>query len=320
MDRHLSPRRRLPARAHRPATLAAAVALTLTLTLALSASRTLFGADGCPDGAAETATLPTPVTVAGADLEVVESKGSYESQGKTITVERYEPKATGRYPAVLVIHGAGGMTIGGPWFRDSARMLARRGYVAHVVHYFDLTGTRVADLPTMRANFPAWMRALADGITSASKQPNVDPSRVGLLGFSLGSYLSLSLSMFDHRVLAVVEYFGGLPDELVKDVKTLPPTLILHGDADLVVPVSEAKELQALCREKVVAHEVCIYPGQGHGFTGDPNRDASRRTLAFFETHVKKAGPAPRRATASVPDFERFLGAVEKSGAAVESR
>ena len=72
--------------------------------------------------------------------------------GKAITVDRFEPKLPGRYPAVLVIHGAGGTTIGGPWFRESARMLARRGYVAHVVHYFDLTGTRVADMPTMRAN------------------------------------------------------------------------------------------------------------------------------------------------------------------------
>src|SRR5262249_29590891 len=177
----------------------------------------------------------------------------------------FEPKAPGKYPAVLVIHGAGGMTIGGPLFRESARRLARRGYVAHVVHYFDLTGTMVADLPTMKTHFAAWMRAVPDGVTNAAKQPNVDPSRVGLLGFSLGSYLSLSLSVFDPRVSAVVEYFGGLPDVLVKDVTSLPPTLILHGDGDKVVPVSEAKALEKLCKEKQVPYEVRIYPGQGHG-------------------------------------------------------
>jgi|GEM_PF-604815 carboxymethylenebutenolidase len=259
-------------------------------------------------GEVQAAPVVAPAEAAVA-LDVVESKGSYESQGKTISIETYEPKAPGKYPAVLVIHGAGGMTIGGPLFRESARLLAKRGYVAHIVHYFDLTGTKIADLPTMKANFPAWMKAVADGVTNVSKQKNVDPDRVGLLGFSLGSYLSLSLSMYDPRVLAVVEYFGGLPDVLVKDVKTLPPTLILHGDADRIVPVSEAKALEKLFQEKKVPYEVCIYQGQGHGFLGEPGLDAIRRSLAFFDKHVKSARPAaPKRATSAVPSPETYAG------------
>jgi carboxymethylenebutenolidase len=233
--------------------------------------------------------------------EVVESRGSFESQGKTIAIERFEPKGPGKYPAVLVVHGAGGMTIGGPLFREASRRLARQGYVAHVVHYFDLTGTRIADMSTMKEHFPAWMRVVADGITNVAKQPNVDGRRVGLLGFSLGSYLSLSLSVYDARVLAIVEYFGGLPEPLRKEVKSLPPTLILHGDADAVVPVAEAKALETLFKEKKVAHEVRIYPGQGHGFHGDPHEDALRRCLAFFDAHVKAADSSRPRATSAVP-------------------
>jgi dienelactone hydrolase len=246
---------------------------------------------------------------AAAETEVVESKASFESQGKPIAVDRFEPKAPGRYPAVLVIHGAGGPAIGGPRMRDLARLLASKGYVAHVVHYFDLTGTVVADLPAIKANFQAWMKVVADGVTNASKQPNVDPGRVGLIGFSLGSYLSVSLSVFDARVSAVVEYFGGLPDVLVKEVKTLPPTLILHGDADLIVPVAEAKALEALCKDKNAPYEVCIYKGQTHGFTGDPSLDAARRALAFLEKHVKTADPSRKRATAAVPKPETFVRA-----------
>ena len=241
-------------------------------------------------------------------LEIVESRGSYQSQGKTISIERFEPKAPGRYPAVLVVHGAGGMTIGGPFFRDAARTLARRGYVAHVVHYFESTGTRIADKATMKAHFPTWMKVVAEGITHVSKQPNVDPSRVGLLCFSLGSYLSLSLSLYDARVLAVVEYFGGLPDVLVKEVKSLPPTLILHGDADKVVPISEARELESLFKEKKAEHEVCIYPGQGHGFFGAPGADALLRCVSFFDAHVKR--PAPRRSVSIVPKAEAYTAII----------
>lgn len=276
--------------------------------LEIAAAWTHLGTSGNPATGAEGA-----ATVA-ADQDVVEMKGNFESQGKTIAIERYEPKAPGKYPAVLVVHGAGGMTVGGPWFRDSARALARRGYVAHLVHYFDLTGTRLADPPAMKAHFAGWMRVLADGVTNATRQPNVDPTRVGLLGFSLGSYLSVSLSMYDPRVSAVVEYFGGLPDALAGQVKTLPPTLILHGETDPVVPVAQAKALERLCEEKKIPYEICIYPGQGHGFFGETGRDASRRTLAFFDAHLKDAATPRTRETSVVPDPETFVASGENAG------
>ena len=245
------------------------------------------------------------------DLEINESTTSFESQGKTIAVERFEPKAKGKYPAVIVLHGSGGMILGGPLFRDLSRRLARRGYVAHVIHYFDLTGTKLADLPTMKANFPVWLLAVADGVSFAAKQPNVDPERIGVLGFSLGGFLSVSLAMFDARVNAVVEYFGGLPVELQKDLKSLPPTLILHGDADRVVPVAEAKTLEKLCVEKNVKHEVRIYAGQGHFFLGDDGRDAISRTLAFFDAHVKQT---ITRHEVARPKFDLLPGGAPKNG------
>jgi carboxymethylenebutenolidase len=233
---------------------------------------------------------------------VVESRSSFESQGKPIVVECFAPDSPGRHPAVVVVHGSGGMLVGGRAFRDAARTFADKGYVAHVVHYFDLTGTLVADPKSMRENFAGWMRVVADGVSYAIRQPNVDPNRVGLVGFSLGSYLSLSLAAYDHRVSAVVDFFGGFPDVLARDLKTLPPVLILHGDADRIVPVSEARELVGLCKEKKVLHELVIYPGQGHGFTGDPARDALLRASDWLDRHVKSADPsAPRRETSSVP-------------------
>ena len=223
-------------------------------------------------------------------FEVVESKSSYTSQGKAITIERFEPRAkrdgAKTFPAVLVIHGAGGLTVGGPLYRESARTLARNGYVAHIVHYFDLTGTQIAEIKTMTRHFPAWLKVIADGITHVSKQPNVDPKRIGLLGFSLGSYLSLSLSTFDPRVGAVVEYFGGLPPLLAREAKSLPPVLILHGEVDKIVPIAQAKALETVLKEKRAEFEMRLYPSQGHGFIGPDAADASKRSLAFFRRHL----------------------------------
>lgn len=222
------------------------------------------------------------------DSEIRETKGSFESQGKAISVEKFEPKSAGRHPAILILHGAAGMAIGGPEFREFARELARRGYVAHIVHYFDQTGTVSADDAAIGKLFSAWMLTIGDALTTVSKQDNVDPARLGLLGFSLGSYLSLSVASHDRRVSAVVEYFGGLPDLFAWNLKRFPPTLILHGDADPVVPVSEARKLEKLLGEKKFPFEIRIYPGQGHRFRGDDDKDAYERSLRFFEKHLKK--------------------------------
>jgi carboxymethylenebutenolidase len=164
----------------------------------------------------------------------------------------------------------------------------------------------------MRANFPSWLRAIADGITSASKQPNVDPKRVGLLGYSLGAYLSLSLSAFDPRVSAVVEYFGGLPPEIARELKSLPAVLILHGAADKIVPVSEANELERLLAERNLDFEKKVYPGQGHGFLGDEGQDATNRTIAYLEKHLRTSEP-PKAQRETLKPFEPSTLEPEKS-------
>ena len=246
--------------------------------------------------------------------EIVATRGSFTSQGKPILVERFEPKAPGKHPAVLVLHGAEGMTLGGNFYRENARALARAGYVAHFVHYFDATGTRLADKATMKSQFATWMKTIAEAVTNVTKQPNVDPDRIGLVGYSLGSYLSLSLAIFDARINAVVEYSGGLPAPLFDLVTTLPPTLMLHGDIDRVVPVSEAKSLRLLFESKKFTHEVQIYPDQGHGFFGSAHADATRRCVAFLDLYVKTPPSGPRRSVSTVPLPEVYPAFLKAAG------
>lgn len=171
----------------------------------------------------------------------------------------------------------------------SAALLAEQGFAVYVLHYFDRTDTTYADKPTVLRNFPVWMKTLWDAVSFVEKQPTVDPDRIALLGFSLGAYLSLANSSIDGRVKAVVEFFGGLPKEMKLFMRRLCPTLILHGEADPTVPVSEAHNLQRLLAEKGIPHEIKIYPGAGHGFENDVWRDAGLRTLQFLQKHLTAA-------------------------------
>src|SRR5438270_265656 len=81
----------------------------------------------------------------------------------------------------------------------------------------------------------------------------------------------------DSRICAVVDFFGGLPKEMKLFTRRLCPVLILHGEKDMTVPVEEAYHLQQLLEKKNIPYEMKIYPGAGHGFSGDFWLDALQR-------------------------------------------
>ena len=170
---------------------------------------------------------------------------------------------------------------------EPAIMLVKQGFAVFVLHYFDRTGTTEAtDKQTIFRNFPSWGKTVWDAISYLEKNPQVDASRVGVLGFSLGAYLALSVASVDSRVKAVVEFFGGLPKEMRFFMRRLCPTLILHGEADATVPVQEAYDLQELLVKKEIPYEIKIYPGVGHGFDSETWRDAGIRSLQFLQRYL----------------------------------
>jgi carboxymethylenebutenolidase len=144
-----------------------------------------------------------------------------------------------------------------------------------------------------------WMSTVQDALAFASDHPGADPRRVGIIGISLGAALGLAVAGSDSRVKALVSYFGPLPEGAIATTSRLPPTLILHGSDDHIVPVSNAYAVEALLRQQDVPHEIKVYPGQGHGFRGAAQDDATARSLAFLERHLAgtslplNAGPLP---------------------------
>jgi carboxymethylenebutenolidase len=83
-----------------------------------------------------------------------------------------------------------------------------------------------------------------------------------------------------------------MPSALSGGITRLPPTLILHGDADRVIGVEKAYALERFLQQHSIAHAIHIYPGAVHGFDGDPAspdaRDAERRTADFFDAQLKR--------------------------------
>ena len=215
---------------------------------------------------------------------------SFTSGGVPIGVEWFEAAGAAsaeRRPAVLMLHGADGRNFV-ERYRVGARGLAQAGYHVVLLHYFDRTGDRWASLTTIFRNFLTWMGTLDDAVSWVGRRPRVDPQRIGLLGVSLGASLSIAAAAQDPRIKALVVYFGPMPDGAAEGIMRMPPTLILHGATDPIVPVSNAYALEELLKKRGVPHEIAVYPGQGHGFRGEAQADAARRVTAFLDRYLRR--------------------------------
>jgi carboxymethylenebutenolidase len=209
------------------------------------------------------------------------SAGSFVCEGHCITVQQFAPAAPA-HAAVLALHGSGGSPDG--TINQRAVRLASAGFLGVVVRYFERTGTEWASEDDMHRHFDAWVQTVIAGIDYATGLPGI--RRIGLIGFSLGAYLALTVASQDRRVGAVVDYYGGLPDLFAAATTAMPPVLILHGEKDPTVPVSEAHKLARLMERVKAPYEMKIYPHAGHEFTGPDGEDAAQRSIEFLTAHL----------------------------------
>ncbi len=98
------------------------------------------------------------------------------------------------------------------------------------------------------------------------------PERLALIGFSQGTMLSLYLApRRAPACAAVLGYSGALlgGETLSAEVTARPPVMLIHGEADSMVPSSsmaQAKESLEVVGFKVESH---LRPGLGHGIDSE---------------------------------------------------
>jgi carboxymethylenebutenolidase len=195
--------------------------------------------------------------------------GEFTSDGKPVHEYHCVPKGSGPHPAVVLLHGASARKdVGNADFEQMCGKLAGLGYYTEFIEYFSQTdAVGAGQRDQIRQDFPIWLDEIHSGLDALEKNPAVDPHRVALMGFSLGSFLSLSMGAIDpSQIAAIVEYYGGLPPNLSDGARAMPPVLILHGDKDVLVPVAQAHALDEMLTKYKRPHEMKIYAGANHGF------------------------------------------------------
>lgn len=121
------------------------------------------------------------------------------------------------------------------------------------------------------------MRAAVDDLNAFLDALMVDedvlPEQVALFGFSQGTMMSLHVApRREDPVAGIVAFSGRLlsPETLADEVVSRMPVLLVHGDADDVVPPQSlpqaAEALQEAGFTEVFAH---VMKGTGHGIAPD---------------------------------------------------
>lgn len=94
------------------------------------------------------------------------------------------------------------------------------------------------------------------------------PDACAMMGFSQGAMMVLFTGL--RRPVAprgILAFSGALiaPDHLAAELTHRPPVLLVHGEADEVVPVARSRDAEAALRQAGVPVEATFVPRLGHG-------------------------------------------------------
>jgi len=218
---------------------------------------------------------------------------TFPSNGRQIRLDATIPDTPGPHPAILILHGSGGNT--SFWLDRIAPFMGRLNLALFAVHYFDATGDTHATPSQLTdgAHVPLWLQAARDSLTHIASNPAVDPTRIALVGISLGAFMSLALGTQSGtqsipKLRCIVDISGGLiPPWDTQATPNFPPTLILHGVADNVVPVANALNLAALLTRLGVPHQLHTLPHEGHWFSPPATLQLLAAIAPFLGQHLQ---------------------------------
>jgi carboxymethylenebutenolidase len=194
-------------------------------------------------------------------------------------------------PAVLILHGAGGLAVRVDGYEHYARKLAEDGFDAYVFTYYtgDDEAQRDAGVNIFLERFAGWTQLVSDIARHVVAEPHAN-GKVGLVGFSNGGILAAGAGANTTQFGAAVVYYGAYP-AAIEEITSFPPLLVLHGISDSVIPVSYGMALSQQALTLGGSSELVIYPGTEHGFgleteVGD-GADAYERTVTFLKERLQ---------------------------------
>jgi dienelactone hydrolase len=212
----------------------------------------------------------------------------------------WDDSLTGPRPGVLVVHDWTGLQ---DYAKERAKQIAGLGYVAFAPDIYgkDIRPTDPKECAVCagkyRNDLPLLRQRVIAGLAQLKARKDVDPTRLGGIGYCFGGTCVLELARSGADVKGVVSFHGGLATKSPAGSGTIKARiLVLHGGADEAVnkEVPAFKEEMAKSMAKM---EFVTYEGAKHGFTkpgGAYQEKADKESWAAMEKFFKEVFAQPK--------------------------
>lgn len=255
------------------------------------------------------------------DLQPVENVTMKTADGTTLYAHLIKPsgfEAGHKYPAVVLIYGGPDVqAVTNSWAGVTwAQVLAQKGFVIWQLDNRGSKGRGHAFESVIYHNMGE--RELSDqkeGIQYLVSLGFVDPSRIGMEGWSYGGFMTLYAVTHAPGLLRAAiaggpvsnwrdydsiytERYMGLPEENAAAYRASSPAeaaaemgdtklLILHNIEDDNVHFQNSVQMASALENAGKTFFMVVYPEKQHGVTGAPHRQMLNETTKFFEDNLK---------------------------------
>ncbi len=188
----------------------------------------------------------------------------------------YLPSGGGVHPALVVIHEWWGLT---DWVRDQAQDFARQGYVTLAVDLYHGKVTadpRTASQLMQGLSQQSGVSDLTSAVAFLSHRKDVDPHRIGAIGWCMGGGFAAQLAIADPDLRAVVINYGELPTDRDALQHIHAAVLGNFGGLDRGITPADVHAFAGTMQALGKSVDVKIYSDAGHAFQNPGNKNGYR--------------------------------------------
>lgn len=200
-------------------------------------------------------------------IKVVDT--DYEFNGrKYLASFSYESSISGKRPGIIVIPEWWGLN---DYVKTRAKMLAALGYGALAIDVFGNGDTANNPTEAMAFTKPYYgdpnlvKQIIGTALSKLKTFPQVDTSRVGIIGYCFGGYSAITAGVLGADVKAVVGFhpsLGGINPE-----KNIKAKVLVCAGGDDQFELSHFDPFKKRMKDADIELDFKIYPGAKHGFT-----------------------------------------------------
>ena len=250
----------------------------------------------------------------------MEEKTFYREDNKKICGELYIPNNSyDEFPLVILSHGFGSNMSS---TRELGKSLCKIGFASFIYDFIGGGYSIKSDGQMTEMSVLTEANDLNVVIDELKDDERINEDNIFLLGQSQGGFVSTYVAGNRDDIKGLIDYYPAFcirddAEEVYKNADEVPDiyqlakmggvslgkiyyvdctsfdiyevmeniscnTLLMHGTNDNVVPISYAERASTT----IPNCEYIVYQGQGHGFSGDAEKDSAQRTINFLKDNL----------------------------------